>query len=160
MQGRIYAVPMAFTAQSAAFDAFELIAPATGIVALVGLKLGQTTILTDANEIICQVVIKRATGAYTSGSAGAAVTPVPMNFGDVAASFTGETRNTTQAVAGSGALTIVDNDAWNVRSPFLWLPPERMYLAAHPTDAIVISLTDPGTSVSVGGTAYVEELGT
>lgn len=160
MLGRVYAVPMAFTAQSAALDAFELIAPANGIIALVAVKLGQTTVLTDTNEFIAQVTIKRATGAYTSGSGGGTPTPVPMLQGDVAASFTAETRNTTQAVAGSGALTTVDLDAWNLRSPFLWLPPERLWINAHDTDAIVVSVSDPGTSVSVGGTAYVEEIGT
>jgi len=158
----MYAVPWAFEAISEVCDAFELVAPSTGIVALTGLKLAQTSVLTDTNEIIVEVAIKRAVGAFTSGTGGAASTPVPMNQGDVAASVTTEVgNNTAQALAGSGSLTIIDQDSWNLRSPFLWLPPERQWIIAHPTDAIIVSIeTDPGTSVNMGGTAYIEEVGT
>ena len=162
MQGRMYAVPWTFEDISEVCDAFELVAPATGIIALTGLKLAQTDVLTDANEVIVEVAIKRAAGAYTSGTGGAAATPVPMNQGDVAASATAEVgNNTAQALAGSGTLTTIDQDSWNVRSPFLWLPPERLWIVAHPTDAIIVSIeTDPGTNVNMGGTAYIEEIGT
>ena len=160
MQGRIYSVPVIFASEGADFDLAEIIAPANGIIALAGVKLAQTTVLKDANELIVELEYKRATGTYTTGSGGTTPTPVAGNQGDIAASFTAKVSNSTQAVVGTGTLVTYDYDGWNLRSPYLWLPPERLWFNSLDTDALIISMTDPGTAVNLGGSVLVEELGT
>lgn len=160
MKGRMYSGAMALTAQSAIFDAFELIAPATGLVALVSVELGQTTLLTDANEFISTVTFHRFTGAYTSGASGETPAMAALHQDAVASSATLEARNTTVAVAGSGAIEIISVVAWNLRGGFLYLPPEDLRIVVAPTDAIIVTVSDPGTSVSICGTLVWEEVGT
>lgn len=160
MKGRMYSGAMAFTAQSAIFDAFELIAPTTGLVALVSIQLGQTTLLTDANEFISTITFHRFTGAYTSGSGGETPAMAALHQDGVATSATLEARNTTVAQAGSGAIEIIGVDAWNLRGGYLYLPPEDLRIVVAPTDAIIVTVSDPGTSVAIGGTIVWEEIGT
>lgn len=158
MRGRIYTVPSGQDAETAAQDIFELTAPATGIIALVGLQIGQTTEAGDAAAEMLEVTIRRAVGGFTSGSGGQAITPVPARQGDVAASFTAEANNTT--VITGGTITDVVTDAWNVQGGYLWLPPDGFEISCHPTDAIVVSISAPADSVTFAATAWVEEIGT
>jgi len=160
MRGRTFSGGMAFTAQSAIFDAFELIAPAAGLVALKSIQLGQSTLLTDANEFICQITFHRFTGTYTTGSGGETPAMAALHQDGVASSSTLKARNDTVAVVGTGAIEVVGYDAWNLRGGYLYLPPEEDRIIAAPTDAIIVTVSDPGTSVVVGGTIVWEEIGT
>jgi hypothetical protein len=158
MRGRIYTVPSGQDAETLAQEIFELTAPATGCIALVGLIIGQATEFGDAAAEILDITIKRAVGAFTSGSGGDAITPVPVRQGDVAASFTAEANNTTAATGGT--ITDVMTSSWNIRGEYLWLPPEGMEISCHPTDAIIVALSVPADSVTFAATAIVEEIGT
>jgi len=159
MSGRLYTVTIGTpTATSAALDVFEFRNTAASLIELVALELWQETILTDANEFIARVNIIRGIG-FTSGSGGETPTPAPVVHSDVAASFGADARNTTQAATG---LTTMHSGGWNLRGPYLWVPPEdcRIQAPAGATNGIIVAINDPGTSVVVGGTAYVKEYGT
>lgn len=159
--GRIYRVPMAFTSHSAAGDLIELIAPAGGLLKIHRVKLAQKNIEGDANADMIGISLKRATGSYTSGSGGTGVTPVPLDGSDVAASFTAELANTTDAAAGSGALTTVHSDAWHVAGGYDHLEEPEARPQCGVSEAFLLTLDDaPDAATQIGGFIDVEEFGT
>jgi hypothetical protein len=156
--GRLYSVPFSATAVSAAVDVFEVLASAAKPFILHEVVLAQSSDYGDAAAEGLSVLIKRATGSYTSGSGGSTVTPAKHATNDAAAGPTAETNNTTQAAAGSGALTTIRADAFNVQAGYQYLPtPEQrpFFLAA---EACVVSITAPADAITLSGTLVFEEL--
>lgn len=160
IQFRVYTVVFAASSQSGAVDWFELPAPSTCGIAIFALDIGQTTDYKDTEEEGIRYYIKRASGAYTSGSGGnTGVARAPVRSGDVAATFTAETLNTTQAAAGSGALATVHQSTFNVRVGLdkLWTP--ETALSCRASEALVVGMSAaPTDAVSWEGTAYVAEI--
>jgi hypothetical protein len=156
--GRRYYIPLPATAVSAAIDLLEILAAAGKPFRLVSVKVSQSSDYGDAQAEGLSISIKRATGSYTSGSGGSTVTPAKQSTNDPAAGPTAETFNASQAAAGSGALTTIDSDAFNVQAGYLYLPPENDQPLFLPTEACVISMTVPNDSITVSGTAVIEEL--
>ena len=157
---RVYTVTFAASAQTGAVDWFELITGASGMCALLGIDIGQTTELGDAQEEQIDWYVKRATGSYTSGSGGNTnVARTSLNPGDAAATFTAETLNTTKIAVGTGTLTTVHNSAFNLRNGLyqFWTPETAIRWSA--SSALAIGMTGaPADSVTWVGTAYVAEL--
>ena len=155
--GRIYALPLARTAVTAAVDLAEIVTAATHVCCIHAIEVTQSTEIKDAEEEMLQLAFK--SGQTTSGSGGnTGVTPIPRLIGDSAHGMTVETFNTTKASAG----TIVTHGIWdwNLRVPFLlvftpetrlWIPPSTratLELVAAPTD-----------SVTIGGQIVLEVIG-
>lgn len=157
---RPYTVSFAATAATAAVDFFELITGNNCGLALLGLFIGQTTELSDAAEEQLEWYIKRATGSYTSGSGGSSATPAKVASGSAAATLTAEVMNTTRIAVGSGTLTTLHSDTFNVRAGIqMWWTPETAFTIAE-SSALAIGLASasaPADSVSFVGTAYVAE---
>jgi hypothetical protein len=156
--GRLYSVPFSATAVSAAVDAFEVLASSAKPFILHEVTLAQSSDYGDAAAEGLSVLIKRATGSYTSGSGGSTVTPAKHLTNDAAAGPTAEVCNTTQAAAGSGALTTIRAEAFNVQAGYQYLPtPEQrpVFLAA---EACVVSITAPADAITLSGTLVFEEL--
>lgn len=160
--GRFYSVPFSAVAVTAAVDSFQLVVPtqANGGKPLVlhEVVLAQATDYGDAAAEGLSVLIKRATGSYTAGSGGTAATPVKHNNTEAAASFTAMTNNTTQAVAGSGALTTLRGEALNVQAGWSYQPIPSQALQFNPGEACIVSVTVPTDSLTMSGTLVVEEL--
>lgn len=151
----MYSVALSVAA-SALQDLFELKSAAGKGIKLHAIHIGQSSD-TDSEQL--RVQIKRATGAYTSGSGGTTPTPQPLG-NDSASSFTAEMNNTTQAVAGSGALSVIHEDAFNVLNGWIFQPTPECRPIAFNGDAIIVSLpAAPLDSLTLTLTAYVEELG-
>ena len=157
---RVYTVEFAASAQAGAIDWFELTTGASGMCALLGIDISQTTEVGDAQEEMIDWYIKRATGSYTSGSGGnTGVARVTLNPNDTAATFTAETLNTTRIAVGTGTLTSVHNSAFNVRQGLyqFWTPETAIRWGA--SSALAIGMTGaPADSVTWVGTVYVGEL--
>ena len=154
MSGRIYYVPIAETSTSTvAKDLLELTPAANHPIELLGLYLYQTADATTNEKV--NVGIFR--GGATSGSGGAAVTPVAVNPGDVAASFTAEIHNTTQAGAG----TLIANESIGFSFPITRYYPDSMIIECTATEnRIVVELTaGPTAAITIGGWAVVRERG-
>src|SRR5574338_394573 len=112
--GRIYNLPLARTAVTAAVDLAEILTAATHLCLIHSIEVMQSTDVKDAEEEMLQLAWK--SGQTTSGSGGnTGVTPIPVLIGDSAHGMTVETFNTTKATAG----TIVTHGRWNwtVRLP-------------------------------------------
>ena len=154
--GMMYTAQFSGVAVSAQQDLFELVAPSDAVVVIHQIVLAQSSETGDAQEEGLLVQLKR--GATTSGSAGSSVTPVPLQAGFSAAGSTVEANNTTKA--SSGTIVTLHSEAWNIRAPFVWLPPPELRVVVSPGVRFTVELaTTPNDSITMGGTVYFEEIG-
>ncbi len=156
--GRLYSAPFSAVAVSAAVDVFEVLAAAGKPFVLHEIVLAQSSDYGDAQAEGLQVLIKRATSTYTSGSGGSTVTPAKHATNDAAAGPTVETNNTTQAVVGTGTLTTIRAEAWNVQAGYQYLPTPETRLTFLATEACIVSITIPADAITLSGTLVFEEL--
>lgn len=156
--GRMYSIPFSATSVSAAVDAFEVLASTAKAFILHEVVLAQSSDYGDAAAEGLSVLIKRATGSYTSGSGGSTVTPAKHLTNDAAAGPTAEVCNTTQASAGSGALTTIRAEAFNVQAGWQYLPTPETRITFLPAEAVVVSITAPADAITLSGTMVIEEL--
>lgn len=155
--GRFYSAPFSAQSVSAAVDAFEVLAATGKPFVLHSIVLGQSSDFGDAQAEGLGVLIKRATGSYTSGSGGSTVTPVKHLTNDASPGPTAEYCNTTQAAAGSGALTTIVSDVWNIQGGYQYLPTPEQRIMFLPTEAVVVSITAPADAITLSGTLVFEE---
>ncbi len=157
--GRMYQVPIPFTAQTAQIDFFELTAASGKPCRIHEIYLANSTDVGDAQEEMLTLKLKRASGSVTSGSGGSAPTPVPQDPVDTASGLAAEVNNTTKLVVGSGTITDERLYAWNVRMPFekIFTPECRPLIV--PGEKKVLELTTtPADSITMGGYVLVEEV--
>lgn len=155
MSGRVYAVPFAAVAITAAQDLVEISPADDKPVELIGWHIGQTSDAGDAQDELLQITVIR--GHTTSGSGGSSVTPAPLNPGDAAASFTAEINNTT--IASSGTAVTLFASAWNVRAGSdVWLPEEVRPRASQANTTLVVRMSAPADSITANGVFWVREL--
>jgi hypothetical protein len=156
--GRFYSVPFSATSVSAAVDVFEVLAATAKPFKLHEVVIAQSSDYGDAQAEGLSVLIKRATGSYTSGSGGSTVTPAKHLTNDAAAGPTAEVNNTTQASAGSGALTTLRAEAFNVQAGYQYLPPPEQRFDFLAAEACVVSITAPADAITLSGTLVFEEM--
>lgn len=156
--GRMYSFPFSIAAHTAQIDYLELLTVTEKPVLVHGFELGQLTEVGDAQEEMLQLVLKRITGAPTSGSGGsAAAAGAALAPNDTAGSATVEAGNTTKLSGGTSVE--LARFAWNVRSPLLWLPPpEGRVTVAGATRLVLEEVTTPADSVTgpIGWLLYEE----
>lgn len=159
--GRLYTVPFAAVAITATQDLVYIKPAADKICVLEGFYLsnvGGTADAGDAQEELLRIEIIRLPATVTVGSGGSAPTPGPSAVNDAAAGFTGRVNDTTVATTSGTAVTL-HADGWNVRVPYIWMPPPEHRLPVANAQALVIRLnTAPADSVTCSGVAYVREL--
>lgn len=157
--GRMYSAALNVGAHTAQVDFFELLA-GTGVPLLLhGFELFQTTEFGDAQEEQLLMVLKRVTGAPTSGSGGpTAPTFRQLNPNDTAPAATIEHGNTTKLTGGTSVE--LARFSWNVRSSLLYLPPPEGRITLDAATRLVLEeLTTPADSVTGPvGWVLVEEL--
>jgi hypothetical protein len=157
--GRMYIAEFSIAAHTAQIDYFELLTVTEKPVLLHGWEFGQLSEVGDAQEEFLQLVLKRVTGAPTSGSGGsAAAAGNPTTPNDTAGSATFEFGNTTKLTGGTQVN--LPRFAWNVRTPCVfWPPPEGRITVAGATRLVLEELTTPADSIT-GPAGYVlyEEL--
>lgn len=156
--GRFYSVPFSAVSVSTAVDVFEVLASTGKPFYLHEIIISQSSDYGDAEAEGLNVLIKRATGSYTSGSGGTTVTPAKHNTNDASAGPTAETNNTTQASAGSGALTTVRAEAFNAQAGYQYLPPPEQRFFFLPAEACIVSITIPSDAITLSGTLVFEEI--
>lgn len=162
--GRFYTIPLtnsggtAGTGVTPIVDAIEIVAATGKPFWLHEVVLGQTSDYGDAQAEGLPFVIKRGTGSYTAGTGGQSVTPAKHLTNDAAAGATAKICNTTQAVAGSGTITTLRAEPWNVQAGEQYTPtPETRFLFL-PAEGCVISLATPADAITLIGSAVIEEL--
>lgn len=156
--GRMYYAPINVAAHTAQIDYFELLAASGKPVLVHGFELGQATEVGDAQEEQLVLVLKRITGAPTSGSGGGTPTFIATTPNDTAAGATLETGNTTKLTGGTS--TELARFVWNVRGERLFLPPpEGRIVIDAGTRLVLEEATTPADSITGPvGWILIEEL--
>lgn len=156
---RLYTVE--FEAQSVTnangdYDLFELTPADDKPIEIYGAVVKVTSELAEAQEEWLRLRIIR--GHTTSGSGGAAPTPVPLSAIDTAAGFTAETGNSTIASAGTAVNLL--SDAFNVRAGWELgpLPEGYGFWCSQAATTIVLRLMAAvADDVTATGTLFVRE---
>jgi hypothetical protein len=153
--GRVYTVSIPGTASpAAAFDLFELVPATAKPIALLRLRIAQTSEPTSEEE---QLGLTITRGTTSSGSGGSTPAAVPVCSTDAAAGFTPETMNTTQASGGT-PVTLFE-DAWNTRAGVdIAFAPEEGLNAVN-GERLVVKSAAPADAVTIRATLWFMELG-
>jgi len=114
---RVYSADFAEIAVSAQQDLFQIEALTTPVV-LLGVALGQTNIVTDANQEIWSILFRRFTDACTND-----IVEAQLDLGDAALLCDLAINETTELVTGT---EVVHAETWNLALPFLWMPPPEL----------------------------------
>lgn len=162
--GRAYSLTFENVSISAAQDLFY-IKPAADKVCIVEAvylsNVGGTADAGDAQEELLRLACNRLPATVTVGSGGSASatgTLNPLAVNDTSAGFTGRTNDTTPATT-SGTARTLHADGWNVRVPYVWLPPpEHRPLVANAEAIVFKLLAAPADAVSCSGTIIIREL--
>lgn len=157
--GRVYTIQFNGVSASAAQDVFEYKASSAKPFTVHEIILGQISDYKDAEDEGLLILIKRATGAYTSGSGGSSPTPAPHNTSDTAAGGTSKANSTTQAVVGSGALTTLRPDVFNVRAGFQYLPTPETRFFFTVSEGVIVAMSAPADALTLHGAMVIEEFG-
>lgn len=158
--GRTVSYPIAGASVSAAQDFFEVLAASGKPFVLIGFNLSQTSDYGDSASEGLQVLIKRATGSYTSGSGGTTLAGSAAgkhSTNDSNAGPTVEFNNTTQASAGSGALTTLFADSMNVQAGYTYCPIPEARFRFLSAEACIVSISAPADALTMNGTITIEE---
>jgi hypothetical protein len=151
-----YSVIFNAVAVTAQQDLFEIATSASQIVLIHSIELTQSTEVGDAQEEGLNILVKR--GATVTGSGGTTPVPVPLDPGTVTFAGTTKANNTTKANTGTIVTAYAGN--WNVRGPFLYLPPPEDRITIPPSGRLTVELaTTPADSITMSGTVVFESLG-
>lgn len=161
--GRIYTVSFQGVAISAKQDLFY-IKPAADkpcqIEAVYLSNIGVAADAGDAQEELLDLQMLYMPATVTAGSVGTAPTPRPLIVNDSAAGFTARVNDTTVATT-SGTRYPLHTDGWNVRVPYVYLPPPEHRAMVANAAAIVFRLAETGSAmadaITCNGTMYVRE---
>lgn len=157
--GRVYFVNFDNQSVSAAVDLFEILAGTGKPFVVHRVTIGQSSDYGDAQAEGARILIRRATSGYTSGSGGVTPTVGKALTNDATHGMTVEACNTTAAVAGSGTLTTLVADGFNVQAGWDWFPAPEQRITILPGEALIVNLpTAPADALTMNGTAVVEEL--
>lgn len=159
--GRTYSVEFHNVAVSVQQDFFYIKPAADKICVIEAIYLSNVGIAADAGdaqEELWDVEMIRVPATVTAGSGGGAFTPNPLSTNDAAAGATARINDTTKATT-SGTLLVLHSDGFNVRIPYVYMPPpeHRAYVAN--AQAIVFRLNStPTDAVTMNGTLVFREV--
>jgi hypothetical protein len=159
--GRLYDVEFHNVSVSAQQDFFYIKPAADKICVVEAVYLSNVGIgadAGDAQEELFDVRLAYVPATVTVGSGGNSYTPTPKLVNDTAAGFTARINDTTKATS-SGTIIWRHSDGWNVRVPYVYLPPpEHRDLVANAA-AITFQLNStPTDAILMSGTILVREM--
>jgi len=148
---RVYTADFVEITVSAQQDLFQIEALTTPVV-LLGVVLGQTNIVTDANAEIWSILLRRFTDDVTND-----IVEAKLDLGDAALLCDLAINETTELVAGT---EVVHADTWNLALPFIYEPPPEKVITIQIGDGLAVNLnTTPAGSTTVSGTIYLGQAG-
>lgn len=155
---RVFAVPIASTAQTVAIDWVEVRSAASRVLKLVEVRISQSTETGDAAEEMIRWYIKTGISTVASGSGGTTPTPYALDGSATASGFTAEVNNTTQLAVGTGTLNTIVMDPFNVRTGLLYVPlPQVVWQVANQNYIAIGMGAAPADSITWEGCAFFEE---
>jgi hypothetical protein len=162
--GRAYVVEfhnVTLTTAGGDQDLFYIKAAADKICVIEGVYLSNVGVAADAGdaqEELHRIEIMRIPATVTAGSGGNAMTPNPLATNDTAAGFTARINDTTVATTSGTALWL-HSDGWNVRVPYVYMPPPEHRPIVANAQAVVVRLASTLTDdIVCNGTCIVREM--
>lgn len=159
--GRAYAVEFHAVSISAQQDLFYIKPAADKICVIEAVYLSNVGIAADAGdaqEELYDIRLAYVPATVTVGSGGGAMTPNPLSINDAAAGFTARINDTTKATS-SGTIVWRHSDGWNVRVPYVWMPPPEHRPIVANAAAMTLQLNStPTDAVTCNGTMIVREM--
>lgn len=113
-------------------DLIQIVAPTDAIVRIHSIFVGQSSDAGDAQAEMLRVQLRRGQGTFTQ-NAGSAITPAKHEDSDGAATVTATGFSATPAVAGTGTLTTVVEETFNVQAGWYYTPTPEEQLILRPT---------------------------
>lgn len=157
--GRIYSVTFDNVSVSTAVDLFEVVAGTGKPFVVHRITIAQASDYGDSQAEGLRILIRRATSGYTSGSGGSTPTVGKALTNDAAHGLSVECCNTTVAVVGTGTLTTLYADAYNVQAGYDYFPTPETRFMFLPGEALIVNLpAAPADALSMSGTVVLEEL--
>lgn len=150
--GRMYTANVS-VAVTAAQDFFDLLAPATAVLVIHRIFLGQSSDAGDAQAEMLGVHISRSTAAG-GGTGGSTLTARPHQFGHAATAAVVEANNTTV----STVQTNIFEESFNVQAGWFHVPTPEERLVIPPSGTICVGLTVPSDSLTMQGSITFEEI--
>ena len=152
--GRMYSVSFSDVAVVAAQDLINLTATAGMAIEILRIDGGQRSLTAGESKPIKLV---RNLATVTAGSGGTAPTPVKLNNGDAAATFTARANDTT-AQTGTTSSILFSSGFEFLNGYFkVWTPDERLVIA--PSQGFAVNLpTAPSASTLMSFSVLVREL--
>ena len=155
--GMMYTATMDLTAEAAAVDILELLAPADSVVVIHSVTVTQKTEAGDAEAEMLELVYKRITGAPTSGSGGTTGSS-PLEFGSPAAGSVVEMGNDTKLTGGTSAVLIRED--FNVQVGHFHRPTPEERIVLSPSQRLVIELVAAAAdALDLHASIIFEEIG-
>lgn len=155
--GRFHTISVGPSTVTAAVDLFEILAASGKPFLLHEIVINQSSDYGDAAAEGLTITLKRATGSYTSGSSGGSPTSGKHLTNDAALGATVEALNTSQATAGSGAITIIRGESFNIQAGYQYFPAPEQRIMFLPSEALILSMTAPADSITLTGSVVIEE---
>jgi hypothetical protein len=159
--GRLYAVEFHAVSVTAQQDFFYIKPAADKICVIEAVYLSNVGIAADAGdaqEELFDVRLAYVPSTVTAGSGGGTFTPNPLSVNDTAAGFTARINDTTKATS-SGTIIWRHSDGWNVRVPYVYLPPPEHRTLVANAAAITFQLdSTPTDAILISGTMLVREM--
>lgn len=154
----VYSAPLDAQAFTTATDVFEVTPAADRAIRILGMRLGQTTDLGDAQEEVLRIGVYRD---VTAGATGTALTEVAYTNAALAGAVTAAVV-ANRGTASTGG-TLIDVIAWNVRIPLEWFPipelrPKFSNLAAEGPVSSFRLMAAPTDSITISGCLYWTEV--
>jgi hypothetical protein len=150
----MYTAVMNGVAITAAAEIFFVEAPTDSAIILHEFKLTQDAFTTSE-----QLALKVYRTATDQGAKGTAITPTPLNVGDVAAGQTVQSAILSAATFATPGVMLL-RDAQNVLNGFHWLPTPEARIVISPGGYVVFKLeTAPSVSMTFSGYITFEEIG-
>ena len=148
---------MDLTAEAAAVDILELLAPTDAIVVIHAITVTQKTEAGDAEAEMLELKYKRVTGSPTSGSGGTTGSN-PLEFGSPAAGSVVEMGNDTKLTGGT-QVTLIHED-FNVQVGHFHRPTPEERIILSPAQRLVVELDAAAAdALDLHATVIFEEIG-
>ena len=149
--GRMYSASFTEIGVTVVQDLFQIEAVTVPVI-IHAIYLSQTSDLGDAASEGLIIRIRRVTDALTNVTAEA-----QLDTGDAAALADINANDTTPLTTGAAT---VHAEAWNILTPFVYLPPPELRIVIDVGNCITVNLnTAPADSITMSGTMYFEEIG-
>lgn len=161
--GRAYTVSFQGVAISVKQDLFYVKPAADKLTVIEAIYLSNVGVgldAGDANEELLDVQLMYLPATVTAGSGGSTPTARPLNVSDTAYGGTVRVNDTTVATS-SGTRYPLHPDGWNVRVPYVYMPPPEHRATVGNAAAIVFRLAETGSAmadaITCNGCMYIRE---